>query len=235
MNRRLPFAILRMLAVAAVALAAAPARAAAPDSSASAVALGPGSRLWIEGTSTLHEYESETHDVTVSYGRDPAATPVADAAGLEALVRAAGIRSIDVDVPVLSLRSKKSGLDKNLWRSLEAKDHPVIRCRLTHVTALPGASNTDTLRIRGEGTLEVAGQVRPIVLEARGWRDVSGLWVSGSHSMLMSGFGIKPPTMMMGALRVADRVTVSYRLLLKPTDGAAGSSRAVGHEKGAER
>jgi hypothetical protein len=32
----------------------------------------------------------------------------------------------------------------------------------------------------------------------------------------MSDYGIKPPTMMMGTIRVGDKVTVRYRLLLVP-------------------
>src|SRR5437867_6122159 len=93
-----------------------PSRSAGADSSATmAVTLGPGSRLWLEGTSTLHEYESETHELTLLFVRDPAAAPVSDANGLEASIRSSGFRSVDVRVPVLTLRSKKSGLDKNLW------------------------------------------------------------------------------------------------------------------------
>ena len=202
-----------------------PSRSAGADSSATmAVTLGPGSRLWLEGTSTLHEYESETHELTLLFVRDPAAAPVSDANGLEASIRSSGFRSVDVRVPVLTLRSKKSGLDKNLWKALKAESHPAIRCQLSHYTALSQAQGQDTLRIRADGTLEVAGRSRPITLDAKAWKSPAGLWISGSQPLLMSDYGIKPPTMMMGTLRVADRVTVFYRLLLTPKSGNAGSS-----------
>jgi len=51
----------------------------------------------------------------------------------------------------------------------------------------------------------------------------------------MSEFGIKPPTMMMGTLRVGDAVTVSYRLLLVPKNGEAAATPAAEPQKGAVR
>jgi hypothetical protein len=214
-----------------------PAPAVVPDSSAVplAVTLGPGSTLWLEGTSTLHDYESRTSETAIAMIRDPAAPQPSDAAAFEALIRASGVRGVDVRVPVLSLRSKKSGLDRNLWRTLQADAHPAIHCQIDRATVTSSATGGDTLGIRAEGTLEVAGRTRPITLEARAWRAASGIWISGSTPLLMSDFGIKPPTMMMGTLRVANRVTVHYRLLLTPENGGKGSPPADAHEKGAER
>lgn len=197
--------------------------------------LGAESRLWLQGTSTMHDYESGTRDLTLTLDLEPTGAPPADAAGLDALIRSSGVRHVDVAVPVRTLRSKKAGLDKNLWKALRADEHPAIRFRLTRYTAAPARPASDSLAIQAEGTLEVAGASRPITLEAKAWRDASGLWLEGSKPLLMSQFGIKPPTMMMGTLRVADRVVVHFRLLLEPADGRTGSKTAGAQEKGAER
>lgn len=192
------------------------------------VSLGPGSRLWLEGTSTVHDFQSGTKDVTVRLRRDAAAASPRDANGLDALIRGAQIRGVDVELPVLSLKSDKSGLDKNLWKALKAEQHPSIRFQLATYALAPAAGPSDTLRIRGVGTLEVAGVARPDTLEARAYRNAQGVWLEGSEPLLMSDFGIRPPTMMMGTLRVKDRVVVHYRLLLVPqgetTDSPSGGS-----------
>ena len=208
-----------------------------PDTTATPVVigLGPGSTLWLEGTSTLHDYESRTDRVTIALARDPAAAQPADATALEALIRSSGVRRVDVRVPVLSLRSKKNALDKNLWRSLRAEQHPEIRCRLSRYTLMSGTAGGDTLAIHAVGTLEVAGHSRPIELDARAWRSAEGIWVTGSKPLLMSDYGIKPPTMMLGTLRVGDRVTVHYRLLLEPKQDRDGPASPEAHEKGAGR
>src|SRR5881628_1138945 len=128
MNARNPARtiILILAATSFAATGPALARAAAPDSAGVPVALtlGPGSELWLEGTSTMHDFESRTHDVAVSFTRDSSAHPPSDLDGFEALVRSSGIRGVEVQVPVRSLHSGKTGLDKNLWKSLKADEHP---------------------------------------------------------------------------------------------------------------
>jgi hypothetical protein len=190
------------------------------------VTLGAGSRLWLEGTSTMHDYESGTSQVTVRLHRDAAAAAPQDVAGLDAAIRSGQVRGVEVEVPVLSLKSKKSGLDKNLWKALQAEQHPSIRFRLEHYTIATTSSSSDTLRIRAEGTLQVAGVSRPDTLDARAYRHTDGVWLEGSEPLLMSDFGIRPPTMMMGTLRVKDRVVVRYRLLLRPESDVSNSGRS---------
>src|SRR5262249_7008299 len=123
--------------------------------------LGPGSVLWLEGKSTLHDYESKTTQSTMTLTRDPAITEPADLAGLESLIRASGVRSLDLEVPVQTLKSEKSGLDKNLWKYLKADEHPTIRFHMTQYTIEPSAAPSDTLRIRARGMLDIAGVQRP--------------------------------------------------------------------------
>jgi hypothetical protein len=70
------------------------------------------------------------------------------------------------------------------------------------------------------------GRERPVTLEARAIRNGSGVWLEGSRGLRMTDYGIKPPTMMLGTLRVGDSITVRYRLLLVPREGeSTGSSQ----------
>ena len=186
------------------------------------LSLATGSVLSLEGTSTLHDFESRTTQSTLTLTRDPATTVGTGSAGLAALVRGAGVRGLDLDVPVLTLRSEKSALDKNLWKALKATQYPTIHFHLAKYSIL-GSPTADTLTIRGEGTLSIAGVQRPDTLDAKVFHTPQGLWLTGSEPLLMSTFGITPPKMMMGTLRVADAIVVRYRLLLAPKSEAAMS------------
>jgi hypothetical protein len=199
----------------AIALAASSAAHAAP-----AASVGPGSALWLNGTSNVHEFEGRTKGMTFVLLGDSSAPAPADAAALEALIRASGVHGAELTVPVKTLHSGKDGLDKNMWKALQADAHPDIRFHLTRYTVTGNAG--DTLRIRGEGTLEIAGTQKPDTLEARAWRAAEGVWLQGRDDLRMTSFGVKPPTMMMGTMRVHDPVTVQYRLLLVP-GGAANA------------
>jgi hypothetical protein len=43
----------------------------------------------------------------------------------------------------------------------------------------------------------------------------------------MTEYDVKPPTMMLGALRVNDKILVRYRLLLTSGNGASGSAASA--------
>lgn len=168
-------------------------------------ALSPESRLWLEGDSTLHPYSSTATalglELSFSSG---AALPAAAAAGVPA--------RLIVRVPVKGLKSAHKGLDKNLVEALKGADHPDIVFTLTAYRAEAG-------RVSADGVLEVAGSTRAVSLAARLEPRDGRLLVEGEQPLKMTDFGIKPPKMMMGAIKTADLVTVKYRLLLETRKG----------------
>jgi len=185
--------------------------------------LGTGSVLWLEGTSTVHEFECRTSQVEIAFTRDTARPLPADASGLAELIRGAGVRGVEAQVPVNTLRSGKDALDKNMRKAMKAEQHPKVVFVLSRYTLADGAPD-DTLGIRAEGSLTIAGTTRPVTLSARAYRSGKGLWLIGDYGLRMSEYGIKPPTMMLGTLRVGDAIKVGYRLLLVPTADASPAS-----------
>ncbi len=204
--------------VLALVFLAAPAGAGTADSSAIElnVTPGPGSALWFEGTSNLHDFECHSTEVEITLAGNPAAGQPSGVAGLESLIRSSGIRRVDVRVPVSSLHSKKEGLDKNMRKAMRAEEFPDVRFRLQSYEVMPGGGAGDTIGIRAHGLLTISGREREIDLEGRASKASAGLWLEGSKALVMSDYGIRPPTIMMGTLRVSDHVTVRYRLLLVP-------------------
>jgi hypothetical protein len=216
------------LALALVLGPAARSTAAAADAPVIAhVALGPGSTLWLEGTSNVHDFESRTTELTLRLLRDPAASDPADAAALEQWLVSGGSRGLELGVPLAPMRSGKPGLDKNMLKALRAGEFPEITFRLTrsHVAETPG----DTVGVTADGQLRVAGRERPITVTGRLVRSTAGVWLEGSHTLRMSEYDVKPPTMMLGTLRVHDPVVVHFRLLLTPGSPNGGVNAASPH------
>lgn len=194
-----------------------------------AVKLGPGSSLWLNGTSTMHDFECRTTETEIAMTRDAALGDSPQDTGLPTLVRTSTIRTVDVTVPVSSLHSEKSGIDKNLRKTLNADKFKNITVHLDRYTMPAKGAAGDTIAIHAEGTITVAGQQRPIALEGRLYPGSGGMWLVGSHPLRMTALGIKPPTMMLGTIKVGDQVTVHYRLLLAGRDGAGSPSANSGH------
>jgi hypothetical protein len=187
------------------------------------VTLGAGSALWLEGTSNVHDFVCRTSELEVALTRDSIAPSPSGPTGLYDLIRASGVRGVAVRVPVKTLRSEKEGLDKNLRKTMKAEEFPDVRFELGQYTLTPGGAPDDSVAIQSQGSLTICGQKRAVTLEARACRDGAGVWLAGSYALKMSDYGIKPPTMMMGTMRVRDPITVHYRLFLIPSGEAAGS------------
>jgi hypothetical protein len=218
----------RLSILVAVALAVA-----APSAQALAgnLALRPGGKLWIEGKSTLHEWKSEATALTVTFEENAAAWP-ADAKGGEAVerfIRARGITTLECVVPVTGLKSEKSGLDKNMYKALQAPTHPEIRFKLASYEIADGATPAE-MAITAKGTLTVAGVDHEIALPVRATREGDVVRMRGSTKVLMTQHKIKPPVMMMGTLRVADEVLVQFDLAVGAAQGTKGAAGAASGE-----
>ena len=124
--------------------------------------------------------------------------------------------TVDLSVDVDSLEVVRgeggvtplSGAEKALARSnalktLGAERFPTIRFRADEVVAADGG-------YRLSGTLEIRGKDRPQTVELR-VEDLGDEWrLSCDVQVRQSEFGIKPYSMFIGAMKVADEVTVSF-------------------------
>ena len=193
------------------------------DATRAAIAIGTGSELTITGTSTMHDWESKTSVITMTFTRAPGQADPADAAGIAALVKSSGIATADVDLPVAKFHSHKDGLDKNMMKSLKSDQFPSITFHMDRY-AVAGPATGDTISLTADGTLTVCGKPKKLTLAAKAWMSDKGLWVAGSQPLNMTDFGVKPPTMMMGAIKTGDRVVIHYQLLLAPAALPTGSA-----------
>jgi polyisoprenoid-binding protein YceI len=204
-----------------VTMAAALALAWMASAAAAGVALRTGGTLWLDGKSTVHEFKSTTTQLEARFDEIEARWPsgAKGAAALEAFVRAKGVTSMQLLVPVRGLHSGKSGLDKNMYKALQASEHPAIRFVMSGYEVEDGKT-PGTLAIDAKGTLEIAGVERSIHLPIVASRAGDAIRLQGSVPVLMTDYGIKPPTMMMGALKTADQVVVSFDLALESKDAS---------------
>ena len=210
-------------------LVVAPATASAPRPLA--VTLGPGSWIAVDGTSTLHAFSSRSNRIALTVTRRGDAPDPADPAALLALAGSSAVDGATLDVPVRPLLSGESGLDKNLWKALKSGEYPTIEYRMTGYDATPAAS-ADSVRVRVDGALEVAGVERPVPLELTAARSGDGVVLEGTSTLKMSDFGVKPPRLFLGALRVGDRVIVRYHLLVIPGRAGGGPTATAGGDAG---
>ena len=168
----------------------------------------PESKLWVDGTSTVRAYSCKATAMTgtvASTGSD---------ASLAIAQLDKAVRTVDVSVPVQSLECGNGTMNGHLRNALKAQENPVIKFRVAQYDVVPGGANEGTVKLKGN--LTIAGQEKPVTIDATVATDAGGaLRVKGSKEILMTEFGVRPPSLMMGTMKVRDRVVVNFDVVLK--------------------
>jgi polyisoprenoid-binding protein YceI len=170
------------------------------------LALTAGSRLWIEGTSSVRDYKctSTALQATIDAGADAVRAVLG---GTKA------VTSVQFSVPAKTLDCGNGTMNSHMLEALKAKDHPDIAFRLASYDLAPGSGvETGTLN----GVLTIGGGDQAIALPVQITDGSSGtLRITGKYELNMKDYGIKPPTLMLGTMKVHEKVTVNFDLLLK--------------------
>lgn len=179
----------------------------------------PPGRLWIEGRSTMHGWSTETDRLCLRLVVNGSAALPATEADWQKAVTERRVRRWEVAVPVLSLKSEYETLDEKLYEAMKAQEHPYVRfVMLDYWLQEPPAPAEGTSGVAGQalvrarGLLTIAGVERPVTLDVTLRYENGGIHLTGSKPIRMTEFGIKPPTMFLGTLKVQDEVTVHFDL-----------------------
>lgn len=158
--------------------------------------LSDQSKMVIKGTSSLHDWESDVSEMKAD-------------ARMSIQSQTPQIQNLTLSVPVQSIKSGKSAMDKNTYEALKEKENPNIQFRLED------ASCPNPGKIRAKGTLSIAGKTQPVTLNASYEVLSNGqLSLKGSHQMKMTDFGVDPPTAVFGTIKTGDEITIDYTLQL---------------------
>lgn len=158
------------------------------------------SQLFIEGTSTVHDWKSEATKVTAS------GDMILEASTLKA------IKNLKVEIPVGSIKSTKgSMMDKKTWGALKKETCPTITYVLTKVNSL--TKSGDSYDIKATGNLTIAGETRSIEMTVKAKVAGDGsIQLEGSKKLKMTDYKIDPPTALMGTMKTGDDITIGFNV-----------------------
>lgn len=126
------------------------------------------------------------------------------------------INAATVKVQTKSLKSTKDSdlMDGRTHSTLKADKFPEITYVFTKVLSVQQNGAETIMNISGNLTL--GGVTKPTDLTLRIKTLANGdIEVKGTRKILMSNHGIKPPSFMLGAMKVGDEVTLVYDVILK--------------------
>lgn len=202
---RSPFSHLAVSAAALVLIAA------TPSSIPGALSLREGSKLWFDGTSTLRSWScgADKIDATLNSPDD------AVAATLEGK-KVAG--TVQLDFPVAKLECKNGTMNEHMGKALKAKEFSNIRFSMTSYEVSKTSAVSGTL----QGSLTLGGKTLPITVPVTFAPAADGgLRVTGKVPVKMTDWDIKPPTLMLGSIKVGPVVQVNFDLQLQKSSTVA--------------
>jgi hypothetical protein len=156
----------------------------------------------VAGTSSLNNWElkSQNGTVTATFEMDENGKPIE-------------VIGLSVTLGVASLKSGKTGLDNNAYRSLLVHDFAQIKFGSVQGTIKPSGPNYIVVC---NGIMQVAGKsvntsiVATCVLQADG-----SLSCTGTKDMKMTDFDITPPSFMLGTIKTGNEIKLSFSTVLK--------------------
>lgn len=162
---------------------------------------GPA-KVEIQGTSNIHDWEMKTEK------GNSTAVFVTDVHGaLSALT------ALTFTLPVESLKSEHSGMDKNAYKAMRSDKFAQLSFTILSASVKPAGS---AYQIASKGKLTISGVTKDV--------DITGICtvnadksitLNGSYKLKMTSYNVTPPSIMLGAIKTGDDITVKFNLLYK--------------------
>ena len=169
--------------------------------------LQPESRIWVDGTSTVRSFKCTAAVVEADVATTRPKATSAVFAGEKA------IGAVAVRIPAARLDCKNGTMNGHMLKAINADAAPTIAFDLKSYDLL---DTNDEVSAKMKGTLSLGGTTREIAIDAGLVEEPDGaLRVKGSYHLRLTEYGLKPPSLMMGSMKVGDLVKVNFDLLLK--------------------
>ena len=171
----------------------------------------PESQIWVDGTSNnTPEWTVYATEIQGEVVLNPEA---------EFVLAAPGLESVRLVVPMRMIKSKKSSLmDRTMYKAMQVDEFPDVTYELANISAVSVTSDS-TFTLEAAGSLTLGPETKEVSFPVTGTMRGGGMVAfMGSHSLLISDFGLQAPTAMFGSLRTGDEVTVRAELLIGPLE-----------------
>ncbi len=155
-----------------------------------------GSKVWVDGDSTVRSFTCSSTE----FESDLSTNNTDDIASL--------VTTAKVVIPIAQLDCGNGKMNDHMRKALLAEKHPVIEFKLA-------SYDVDAANATVKGTLTIAGTSKDISIPATVQLDNDVVRVKATTRIKMTDWGVKPPSLMLGTMKVKEDVTVGFDVALK--------------------
>ena len=169
----------------------------------------PQSKLYIEGTSNINSFECFCKD---DFNRQSARVIIADDG------RALSFLKTTLLLRTAALDCDNSKMNRDLCDALKSEDYPYIKIDLHDARITQGSFEkvgADVV-LHSNASITITNITRKVQLVVRGKRLGAGKFrFFATKELLMTDFGITPPTALLGLIKVRDAIRINFDLTMQ--------------------
>jgi polyisoprenoid-binding protein YceI len=159
--------------------------------------LQPNPTFKISGTSSLHDWDMVGN------------TGSGDAKFVLDLNVLNVIQSLEVNMLAETIKSGKSGMDRNAYKALKTDKNKNIKF------VLKSAKSDSTNQWTFTGDFTIAGVTKTVSFKVKSQVVAGVVSLEGSYAFKLTDFNITPPTALMGTVKTGDDVTITFKTQFK--------------------
>lgn len=168
------------------------------------------SKLWIEGSSNVNQFECQAEEYA-----GEANIPEAENSPASTTSASNEFLSIKIDIQVDSIECGKRKMNQDLQKALKAERFPEITFQYQEANIIREPQDTDEgFQLEVRGLLTVAGTTKQISFITEAYYTAQNrVRATGGTTINMTDFGVQPPTALMGLIRANEELTVNFDLI----------------------
>jgi len=159
----------------------------------------------IDGSANVRDWDSDVKKINAEVVFE--AFDLSDLSSLTA----EHFKTMKLTMPVSDIESDSRRLTRNLQGYLKEDDHPNITFNLKSIDNVEVQNNSSAV-ITAIGVINAAGVDQEVTMTVNASVNSGTVTFSGTQDLLMTDFGIDPPTAVMGTVRARDEIQIIYSL-----------------------
>ena len=164
-----------------------------------AAAQSPNVEFNVSGTSTIRGWSCSASGVLALTSGTGSSQPAPGFAN--------GLQTATVTVPVKGFKCPNDEMTQHLLEAMKADKFSEIVYRLEKYEVTGG-------QVQATGTLTITGVTQPVIVPVALKSSAQGVQIEGSTRLDMTKFGVEPPVVMLGLLKVGPQIRIEFKGLV---------------------
>lgn len=163
------------------------------------------SSMIIDGDSNVHNWEAEVTQVNGKLVLQNLESITAENLTPESF------KSLSLTIPVDGIDAESNGLRKNIHKYMKKDDYPNVTFELNNVSEVNNQNGS--VSITGNGVITVTGNDYNAEMQVTATIQNGSIQFIGEKQLLMTDFGIDPPTAVFGTIRSKDEIVMKFDVI----------------------